>query len=62
MTKETDFEANARLIAAALELLDALKKYGAHKNECGVNNYRIACKCDCGLAAAIAKATGEHYE
>lgn len=57
--------ANGRLMAAAPNLLDALRKFGQHGRYCGFvgdgirEPAEMIDRCTCGLDAAIEKATGE---
>lgn len=39
------------------KLREALQRYGKHDRDCGVNNTRFNCACNCGLEAALALQT-----
>lgn len=47
-----------KLLAINAELVEALKDFGVHTRDCGVNNYRFNSPCICGLDSAVAKAEG----
>lgn len=42
------------------KLREALQRYGKHDRDCGVNNTRFNCACNCGLEAALALPTADH--
>lgn len=47
-----------KLLAINAELVEALKEFGVHTRDCGVNNYRFNSSCTCGLDSTVAKAEG----
>lgn len=51
-------EAILKLLAINAELVVALKDFGVHTRDCGVNNYRFNSPCTCGLDSALAKTEG----
>lgn len=44
------------------KLREALQRYGKHDRDCGVNNIRFNCACNCGLEAALALPTAEQVD